>query len=158
MRFARRKAAAVGLALLGAQGHAQDLRISATGTNIKRADTETAAPIETITREDILASGLQTISEVLRQITANNNGSISPSFTNGLSQSGSAISLRGPGPNNALVLLNGRRCANSGLADDMAGSPSGAVRPVSASDPSGPAGPFIPLHGGHSFRLLRSGA
>jgi iron complex outermembrane recepter protein len=115
----RKVALAVGLSLAGAQAApAQDMRINVTGTNIKRADTETAAPIETITREDILASGLQTISEILRQITANNNGSISPSFTNGFSASGSAISLRGLGPNNTLVLLNGRRLANFGLADD----------------------------------------
>ena len=40
---------------------AQDLRINVTGSNIKRVDTETAAPIQTITREDIQASGLQTI-------------------------------------------------------------------------------------------------
>ena len=76
-----RLAAAVGVAVFGgADAAAQDIRISVTGTNIKRADTETAAPIETITREDILASGLQTISDVVRQITANNNGSISPSL------------------------------------------------------------------------------
>ncbi|MEO8506329.1 MAG: TonB-dependent receptor [Betaproteobacteria bacterium] len=114
-----RLAAAVGAAVFGGQdATAQDYRITVTGTNIKRADTETAAPIETITREDILASELQTISDVVRQITANNNGSVSPSFTNGFSASGSAVSLRGLGPNNTLVLLNGRRLANFGLADD----------------------------------------
>ena len=52
------------------------------------------------------------------QITANNNGSIAPSFTNGFSASGTAVSLRGLGPNNTLVLVNGRRLANFGLADD----------------------------------------
>ena len=114
-----RLAAAVGVALFGGEAAtAQDIRISVTGTNIMRTDTETAAPIQTITREDIVASGLQTISDVVRQITANNNGSVSPSFTNGFSASGSAVSLRGLGPNNTLVLLNGRRLANFGLADD----------------------------------------
>ncbi len=102
----------------GEEALAQDLRINVTGSNIKRADTETAAPIQTITREDIQASGLQTIQDVVRQITANNNGSISPSFTQGFSSSGAAVSLRGLGPNNTLVLLNGRRLANFGLADD----------------------------------------
>jgi iron complex outermembrane receptor protein len=97
---------------------AQDIRVSVTGSNIKRVDAETAAPIQTITREDIEASGLQTIQDVVRQITANNNGSISPSFTNGFSASGTAVSLRGLGPNNTLVLVNGRRMANFGLADD----------------------------------------
>ena len=53
---------------------AQDIKVNVTGTNIKRVDTETAAPIETITREDIQASGLQTIAAVVQSITANNNG------------------------------------------------------------------------------------
>ena len=97
---------------------AQDLRVSVTGSNIKRVDAEAAAPIQTIPREEIQASGLQTIHDVVRQITANNNGSISPSFTNGFSASGTAVSLRGLGPNNTLVLVNGRRMANFGLADD----------------------------------------
>ena len=123
MTFRRNDVAAAlglgGFALLGADtACAQDIRVNVTGTNIKRVDTETAAPIETITREDIQASGLQTISEVVRQITANNSGTVSPSFTNGFSASGSAVSLRGLGSNNTLVLLNGRRLANFGLADD----------------------------------------
>lgn len=123
MTFRRSEVAAAlglgGFALLAADSSwTQDIRISVTGTNIKRVDAETAAPIETITREDIEASGLQTISDVVRQITANNNGTVSPSFTNGFSASGSAVSLRGLGPNNTLVLLNGRRLANFGLAED----------------------------------------
>jgi iron complex outermembrane receptor protein len=97
---------------------AQDIRISVTGSNIRRVDSETAAPLQTITRQDVQASGLQTIQDVVRQITANNNGSIAPSFTDGFSVSGTAVSLRGLGPNNTLVLLNGRRLANFGLADD----------------------------------------
>jgi iron complex outermembrane recepter protein len=104
--------------ITGGAAMAQDIRVEVTGSNIKRADTETAAPIEVITREDIQASGLQTISDVLRQITANNNGSISPSFFNGFAKSSSAVSLRGLGANNTLVLLNGRRLANFGFADD----------------------------------------
>ena len=120
MRNRRTKlAVAIGVAVGGAQpALAQDIRVLVTGTNIKRVDAETAAPIEVITRENIQASGLQTISDVVRQVTANNNGTVSPSFTNGFSASGSAVSLRGLGPNNTLVLLNGRRLANFGLAED----------------------------------------
>ena len=123
MKFQRKKVAIAlgvgGVALVaGGSVVAQDIRVNVTGTNIKRVDAETAAPIETITREDIQASGLQTIQDVVRQITANNNGSIAPSFTNGFSASGAGVSLRGLGPNNTLVLVNGRRMANFGLADD----------------------------------------
>jgi iron complex outermembrane receptor protein len=119
-RLLRSGDAALALAvfLLAGASSAQDIRVNVTGSNIKHTDTQTAAPIEIITREDIEASGLQTISDVVRQITANNNGTISPSFTNGFSASGSAVSLRGLGPNNTLVLLNGRRLANFGLAED----------------------------------------
>ena len=123
MKFQRKKVALAlgisGVALVaGGTVAAQDIRVNVTGTNIKRVDSETAAPIETITREDIQASGLQTISDVVRQITANNNGQIGAAFTNGFSASGSGVSLRGLGPNNTLVLVNGRRMANFGLADD----------------------------------------
>ncbi len=123
MRFQRKKVALAlgmgGVALVaGGSVAAQDIKVNVTGSNIKRVDSETSAPIETITREDIQNSGLQTIQDVVRQITANNNGSISPSFTNGFSASGTGVSLRGLGPNNTLVLLNGRRMANFGLADD----------------------------------------
>ena len=109
----------IAAALLGAGTvSAQDLRINVTGTNIKRVDTETAAPIETITREDIQASGLQTIAAVVQSITANNNGTISNAFVNGFGAGASGVSLRGLGANNTLVLLNGRRLAVYGLADD----------------------------------------
>jgi iron complex outermembrane receptor protein len=93
-------------------------RVEVTGSSIKRIAAETAAPIETISKEDIQASGLQTIEQVVRAVTANNNGSISSSFTNGFSASGTAVSLRGLGPNYTLVLLNGRRFGNFPLADD----------------------------------------
>ena len=107
------------MVVIGAPVQAQDIRVSVTGSNIKRADVETAAPIETISREDIQETGLNTISEVVRRITANNNGTIGDSFTNGFAGGGATgISLRGLGSNNTLVLVNGRRLANTGLADD----------------------------------------
>ncbi|MFO1312213.1 MAG: TonB-dependent receptor [Burkholderiales bacterium] len=124
MRFQRRKVAiALGVGsvalVAGGAATAQDIRVNVTGSNIKRVDSETAAPIETITREDIQQSGLNTISEVVRRITANSNGTIGDSFTNGFAGGGATgVSLRGLGSNNTLVLINGRRLANTGLADD----------------------------------------
>ena len=97
---------------------AQDIKVNVTGSNIKRTEAETAAPVEVITREDIHASGLQTIAAVVQSITANNNGTISNSFVNGFAAGASGVSLRGLGANNTLVLLNGRRLAVYGLADD----------------------------------------
>jgi iron complex outermembrane receptor protein len=124
MKFKRTQVAAAlglgGLAMFAASAaSAQDIRVNVTGTNIKRVDSETAAPIETITREDIQQSGLQTISDVVRRITANNNGSIANEWGGwGFTPGASAVSLRGLGSNNTLVLLNGRRLGNYGLADD----------------------------------------
>jgi iron complex outermembrane receptor protein len=114
-----RTGVAAGIALaMAASAFAQDIKLNVTGTNIKRTEAETAAPIEVITREDIQASGLQTIAAVVQSITANNNGTISNAFVNGFAAGSSGVSLRGLGANNTLVLLNGRRLAVYGLADD----------------------------------------
>jgi iron complex outermembrane recepter protein len=93
-------------------------RVEITGSNIKRTDTETASPVQVLTREDIEKTGKQTIQEVLRGITADGLGSIPSSFTNGFASGSAAVSLRGLGVNSTLVLLNGRRMTTYGLADD----------------------------------------
>src|SRR5689334_9311945 len=109
---------AVASLLIAGAATAQDIKLNVTGSNIKRTEAETAAPVEVITREDIQASGLQTIAAVVQSITANSNGTISNSFINGFAAGATGVSLRGLGANNTLVLLNGRRLAVYGLADD----------------------------------------
>ncbi|MBY0572451.1 MAG: Plug domain-containing protein, partial [Undibacterium sp.] len=49
-------------------------RVEITGSRIKRVDTETAAAVQIITRDDIVHSGATTLTEVLRSITAGNTG------------------------------------------------------------------------------------
>ena len=71
-----------------------------------------------ITREEIDRSGLSTISEIIRVLPVNNNGTISEGFTNGFAAGASGVSMRGLGVGATLVLLNGRRLAPYGLADD----------------------------------------
>jgi iron complex outermembrane receptor protein len=93
-------------------------RVEVTGTNIKRTDTETASPIQVMTREDIEKTGKQSIQEVLRGVTADSTGSIPTSFSNGFASGSAAVSLRGLGVNSTLVLVNGRRMTTYGLADD----------------------------------------
>ena len=66
---------------VGAQQTLQ--RVEITGTNIKRTDTETASPVQVLTREDIEKTGKQSIQEILRTITADGQGSIPTSFSNG---------------------------------------------------------------------------
>ena len=92
-------------------------KIEVTGTNIKRVDTETAAPVLIITRDEIERSGATTVTEVLRNLSANNVGSFDESGSSGSFAPGAAaISLRGLGVQSTLVLLNGRRIANYGFA------------------------------------------
>jgi iron complex outermembrane receptor protein len=108
----------VGGALLFANAQAADVSVQVTGTNIRRVDTETASPVQVISREEIDRSGLSTISEIIRVLPVNNNGTISEGFTNGFAAGASGVSMRGLGVGATLVLLNGRRLAPYGLADD----------------------------------------
>ena len=81
-----------------AQQTTQELqRVTVTGSNIKRTDTETASPVQVLTRDDIEKTGKQSIQEVLRGITADGQGSIPTSFSNGFASGSAAVSLRGLG-------------------------------------------------------------
>src|SRR5437773_4431112 len=93
-------------------------RVEITGTNIRRAETETASPVLVITREDIEKSGKATVAEYLQTLAVDNQGSVPMSFGNGFAPGASGVSLRGLGAGSTLVLLNGRRIAPYGLADD----------------------------------------
>lgn len=117
-------AAGTGLALSIAPAFAQQApqrleRIEVTGSNIKRVDTETVAPVEVITREEIQRSGRPNIAEVLRNIPANAGGSFGESFANSFAPGAAGISLRGLGQKTTLVLINGRRVAGYGFAQNL---------------------------------------
>lgn len=98
----------------------QGERVEVTGSNIRRTDTETASPVQVITRQDIERTGKQNIAEVIRGISADGQGSLPTAFSAGFASGASGVSLRGLGLNSTLVLLNGRRMAPYGLADDGA--------------------------------------
>ena len=103
-----------------AQAQGQTLqRVEVTGTNIRRTDTETASPVQVITKEEIDASGKGTVGEYLQTLTADNAGSVPTTYGRGFAgATASGISLRGLGANATLVLINGRRVAPAVLADD----------------------------------------
>ena len=101
-----------------AQDAAQLERVEVTGSNIRRLNAETASPVQTITREDIDKSGRASVAELLQTLSVDNQGSVPKSFGNGFASGGSGVSLRGLGAASTLVLLNGRRLAPYGLADD----------------------------------------
>ena len=112
----------VGLGLLAQPALAQEVpamqRIEVTGSNIKRMDAEGIASTQVLTRKDIEQSGKVSIADVVRSLSADNNGTISGSFTNGFAGSASGVSLRGLSVNGTLVLINGRRTAPYGFGDD----------------------------------------
>ena len=93
-------------------------KIVVTGSNIPRTSTETASPVQVITRQEIDRTGKTTVAEYLQTLTADGAGSIPKSFGNGFAGGGAGVSLRGLGAGSTLVLLNGRRLAPFGLADD----------------------------------------
>jgi iron complex outermembrane recepter protein len=107
-------------ALAQSQETPQLERVIVTGSNIKRTDTETASPVQVLTRDDIEKTGKQSLQEVLRGVTADGQGSIPTSFTAGFASGSASVSLRGLGVNSTLVLINGRRMTTYGLADDGA--------------------------------------
>lgn len=117
-----------GLTVIGTAAYAQQTpaqtqqqleRITITGSNIRRTDTETVAPVEIITRDQIERTGRATVAEVLRSIPANLGGSFSESFSNSFAPGASGVSLRGLGQKTTLVLLNGRRVTGYGFAQNL---------------------------------------
>lgn len=94
-------------------------KIEVTGSNIKRTDRETVAPVTIITREAIERSGKATIAEVLRDMPINSSGGFSETSLNSFASGGSGLSLRGLGGLGTLVLFNGRRVANYPFASNL---------------------------------------
>ncbi|SHG75864.1 TonB-dependent receptor domain-containing protein [Massilia sp. CF038] len=119
-------AAAVALALAAPNAWAQQntdapvARVVVTGTNLKRVDSETASPVQILTRKEIEQSGAQTVAEILGNVASNDHGAISDlGGTNSWASGASGVSLRNLGATATLVLLNGRRLSSYGFADGL---------------------------------------
>ncbi|TFW17529.1 TonB-dependent receptor [Massilia arenosa] len=93
-------------------------RVEITGSNIRRAQAETAEPVQSLTRADLEKSGRTNVAELMQTLAVDNQGSVPMGFGAGFAAGASAISLRGLGAASTLVLLNGRRVASYGFADD----------------------------------------
>lgn len=111
---------AIGAGLTVTAIHAQEAlqRVEVTGSNIKRVQSEGASPIQVITAQDMARSGKATVAEYLQTLGVDGAGSLPTGFGNGFAAGSTAISLRGLGATSTLVLLNGRRMAPFGRADD----------------------------------------
>lgn len=110
--------------------------ILVTGTRIKGA--ETASPTTTITAEQMRKEGRTDLGQVIRTISQNFNGGQNPGVlssaggTNISNQNvggGSALNLRGLGPDATLTLLNGKRLTYSGFGNaiDVSAIPIAAI-------------------------------
>jgi iron complex outermembrane receptor protein len=107
------------VAALPALSQSAAQKVEITGSSIRRADAETASPVQIITKQDIEQSGKGTVAEYLQTLTADGQGSVPFTYGRGFSGATSAgISLRGLGANATLVLINGRRVSSAVLADD----------------------------------------
>jgi iron complex outermembrane recepter protein len=84
--------------------------IEVTGSRLKRTDYETAQPVFVMSREDIERTGLSDVSEILRNITAAGNNSLSAQQGRfALTMGETNLDLRNLGSNHTLLLVNGRR-------------------------------------------------
>ena len=105
-----------------AQQAAQQLeRVEITGSNIKRVDTETPQPLIIINRDEIERSGKTTLNELLVNLPIVSSGSFNEATGagNSFAPGTASVSIRGLGVNTVLVLLNGRRVAGYGFAQNI---------------------------------------
>jgi iron complex outermembrane receptor protein len=93
-------------------------QITVTGSNIRRTDTETPSPVQVLTAEHIKKSGYTSVSEVLRNLSSNGQGTLSQGFNGAFAAGASGIALRGLTVGATLVLIDGHRTAPYPLSDD----------------------------------------
>lgn len=93
-------------------------RIEVTGSHIKRIDVEGPSPVQIIDKEALERSGYNSVSDVLRDTTANSFGSAREQA--GSNAAGVAtVSLRGMGADKTLVLLNGKRLPSDAVTGSV---------------------------------------
>ena len=88
-----------------------------TGSRIRRNDLDGAAPVDIITAADLELAGAQSVGDFLKFLPSVVGNSTSTAISNGGDGSAS-VTLRGLPASNTLVLINGRRVANNGLAGE----------------------------------------
>ena len=98
-----------------AQAVPQELqRVEITGSAIKRAASETALPIQVITKKDIERSGVTNTNDLLQRLPAMQNSTVEGSAVGGETFGFGGVSIHNIGETRTLVLLNGKRVAKFG--------------------------------------------
>jgi iron complex outermembrane recepter protein len=97
----------------------EDLQVVVvTGSMIKRTDTETPAPVQIVSSQELQESGYTSVSDVLRQLASNGQGTLSQSFSNAFAGGASGVALRGLTVGATLTLIDGNRMVPYPLSDD----------------------------------------
>jgi iron complex outermembrane receptor protein len=87
--------------------------IITTGSRIKRADLDSASPVTVLKRDDILASGITDVGNIVQKMPSMSGSPIGTTTNNG--GNGSVlVDLRGMGVNRTVTLVNGRRVVDGG--------------------------------------------
>lgn len=88
-----------------------------TGSRIRRSDYDGNAPVDIITAADLELAGAQSVGDFLKFLPSVVGNSTSTAISNG-GDGTASVTLRGLPASNTLVLINGRRVANNGLAGE----------------------------------------
>jgi iron complex outermembrane recepter protein len=103
------------VALVGVPAFGQELeRVEVTGSAIKRIASETALPIQTISKKEIEKSGATSTTDLLQRLPAMQNSTVEGSAVGGETYGFTGVSIHNIGETRTLVLLNGRRVAKLG--------------------------------------------
>ncbi len=93
-----------------------------TGSLIKRTDFEGPSPLRVITRAEIDQIAGTGLADVLRDIPEATNLGINENTTTSPTRAATALDLRSLGPENTLILVDGRRQAPNGIAAGAGGN------------------------------------
>ncbi len=92
--------------------------IVVTGSMIKRTDIETPSPVQVLTSDDLKNSGYTNVSDVLRNLAANGQGTLNQAFGQAFASGGAGIALRGLTVGGTLTLIDDQRMVAYPLSDD----------------------------------------
>jgi iron complex outermembrane recepter protein len=92
--------------------------IVVTGSYIRRINSESPSPVTTIDADQIEKSGLNSIADVIRTVSADNSGTLSQAFSGAMAGGADGVALRGLSVDATLVLVDGHRMASYPLSDD----------------------------------------
>jgi iron complex outermembrane recepter protein len=110
---------AVAMGQTAATAPAPELQeIIVTGSLIKRTDTETPSPVQVLSADAIKEMGYTNVSQVLSNLSANGQGTLSQGFSGAFASGASGVALRGLTVGGTLTLIDGQRMVAYPISDD----------------------------------------